>query len=41
MLDLSEKPFLEIFEELDKTRWAFTSQPELDKPDWSQYCTIG
>jgi len=34
MVDLSEKRFLEIFEELIKTRWA--GQPEMAKPDWYQ-----
>jgi len=40
MLDLSEKHFLEIFEELIKTRWAYTSQPDLAKPDWFQHWSI-
>jgi len=43
MVDLSEKHFLEIFEEMVKTRWAYTCtcQPEMTKSDWYQRGTIG
>jgi len=33
--------FLENFEELFKTRWANSSQPEMAKTDWYQRVTIG
>jgi len=37
MVALSGNHFLEIFEELITTRWAYiTSQPEIAKPDWYQ-----
>jgi len=41
MVGLIEKHFLEFFEELIKTRWAYTSQRGLAKPDWYQRGTIG
>jgi len=36
MADLIEKLFLEIVEELIKTRWTNSSQPQMAKPDWYQ-----
>ena len=41
MVDLSEKHFLEMFEELIKTGCAYTRESKMAKPEWYQYGRIG
>jgi len=41
MVGLSEKHFLDIVEELVKTRWPNSSQPGMAKPDCYPSDTIG